>query len=176
MNISGYKIENGVLYYNHCAFKELDMMNDNYDNYDYNQSREAYFSYFPEQKKKYDLAVFEHRRSIEQANSEKEKKNKKKEDIKAARGNANRRIIEWDSEIDQLSKKVFGKKKAEERKQELASAIKQQQDLIAKLNAEYAQLETIRIPEPESDSAFMERMNKEYDYFLIWYRIDESGT
>ena len=172
-----YKIENGALHYNNLAFEVFIIsFGLSRRKYDFTQHTGEYFKCFPNQKEKYELDVSEHNKSIELTKTARERVDNKKKDLKAAIANANKQISEYNSEIYQLSKKVFGKKKAEERKQELLPVIKQQQDIIAKLDAEYAQLERISIPEPESDSAFIERMNKEYDYFLIWYRIDESGT
>ncbi|MBQ9506660.1 MAG: hypothetical protein IJR51_05850 [Clostridia bacterium] len=46
--------------------------------------------------------------------------------------------------------------------------------MAEKADAEYKQLESVVIPEPESDAEFNTRMAEEYDYFLIWRRIDET--
>lgn len=167
-----YRIQNGALYYNNMAFKAY-VFPAAFAN-DLDQNIEEFFNCFPDQKEKYDSAVSEHKRSVEAAKAKKEEISKKEKELQAETARTEKQISAYKAEAEPLRKKVFGKKKAEARIQELEALINQQKAMAEKADAEYKQLESVVIPEPESDAEFNTRMAEEYDYFLIWRRIDET--
>ena len=167
-----YQIKNGALYFNDLTFlytiekKQV---------YDYPYHVEKFFRYFPDKKEKYDSEVFEHHhKSFEIA---KEKKNVENNisDAKNRLSVAEKKKFEYNTELNQLNNKIFGKKKSEARIRELNTLIIQQNTSINNLKAyiseEMKKIETTQI---ESEEAFSSRMYEEYDYYLVWCRIPEE--
>lgn len=123
-----------------------------------------YFSYFPEKKEDFEKAIQEYKVQQE-ANNDIQGKIKTLTSTLAEYNNA---ISSNTSEIATLEKKIFGKKKAQERIAELNSMNQQFALKIQDANKEIAALKD-KLVQQEDPTAFVINLIKKYDYLIAWH-------
>lgn len=130
--------------------------------------KENYFSYYPDKKSEYDELIKNRENALVEAKAKKAKTDSEREKEKQLKN----KIKEANAEIETLSKKIFGKKKAAEQIEAIKAEISKYEGECAALKAEIEELS--KEAEPVSDKEFDFELLKKFDYYIAWHRVEET--
>ncbi len=161
-------IKNGSLQYTSFAFKDSPFY---YEFEDLEKKlKEEYFLVSPSEKERYDSLKNEYKLKAAQLDQQNEQIKSLKNEIETYRSFNNKD----NAQIATLEKKIFGKKKSAEEISKLKKAIESREAQIEVAQKNIQTLENGR-QKLEDEDDFNARLEKEFGYFITWYRVDETA-